>query len=139
MKKLVLLLFVFYFSLFTLHAQYVQNATGGGKAITTEDLNLRAQQLTQQCVYLHIAAIGCEALGVIAISAAEAHNATNPNAYTPPNSGLVTVGSLLLLAGPVLGIVEWIKVAHAHSILSLGNPKISFNNSHNGLGLAYNF
>jgi hypothetical protein len=133
MKKHVLVLFIIFLSHFTLHAQYVQS----GNTITTADLNRRAQQLTQQCVYLHIASVGCDALGVILISAGVAP--TTANQFAPPNQGLLTAGSLFLLAGPVLGIIEWIKVAHAHSILSLGNPKLSFNSGHSGIGLAYNF
>ena len=132
MKTLVFVLALFF--VFSVKAQYVQP---GGHIITTEELNLRAQQLTQQCVYLHMAALGCTVLGVALITTAVASSAGNM--YSNPNAGLVTLGSLALVAAPILGIVEWIKVAHAHSILSLGNPKLSFNSSPNGIGLAYNF
>jgi hypothetical protein len=114
---------------FSVNAQYVQPT----RTITTEDLNLKAQKLTQQCVYLHIAEVSSSALGFILIIAA-----VNPLSGNI-NGGLATVGSVALLAGPVFGIIEWIKVSQAHNILSLGNPKVSFNSSPNGIGLAYNF
>ena len=137
MKRLIFIRALFI--AFSAHAQYVRN----GQTITTEDLNIRAQKLTQQCVYLHIASLSSEGLGVILISVAVGSAATNNGygrhgGYTP-DGGLIAAGSIALIAGPILGIVEWIKVAQAHNILSLGNPKISFNSDRNGLGLAYNF
>ena len=133
MKTLVFVFAIFF--AFSVKAQYVQPQ--GGRNITTEDLNLRAQQLTQECVYLHIAGIGCTVLGVALISAAVAPTVANPGAN--PNGGLATIGTLALIAAPILDIVEWIKVAHAHSILSLTNPKVGFSSGKYGLGVAYNF
>lgn len=148
--KFPFVFFILHISLFlfhssTIHAQYVRIRADSGAKISTNDINLRAQKLTRQCQNLHIAAAGCEAIGIGLI----ALSLTTRNAgglygrgrggRFAVNSGLAVAGVAVLLGGPVLGILEWFKVSEAHTILSLGNPKFGFYSGSNGIGLAFNF
>jgi hypothetical protein len=136
MKALLIITIMFF--AFSVNAQYVQPI----RHISTEDLNLRAQQLTQQCVYLHLAAVGSDVLGVVLIGVASANGVNGGSGrrrMANPNTGLAVAGVVCILGGGVCEILEWIKVSHAHSILSLGDPRLSFNSGKYGLGVTYNF
>lgn len=92
----------------------------------------------------HFIGLGCEALGVIFISAGVAQQYNAPqnvtgtsNTTSTAGAGDQLIGSLLFITGGVFNIMAWVHINHAGRLMDVN--KVSFGGTKNGIGLTYNF
>jgi hypothetical protein len=68
--------------------------------------------------------------GVILIS-------SGASSQTNPNRGLISLGGLMLIAGPVFNILAWVHIKHAGTLMDMSAKKLSVGGTKHGLGLIY--